>query len=102
MSSNLQAPGWELVKENTGILKCKGRIRDYNPTYIEGGVFAEKLIANTHEQIRHLGVANTMAVIRDEWWIPRLRSKVKKLINECNIARFSEPSLTDLQEQLKC
>ena len=78
MSPNLQAAGWELIKENTGILKCKGRIRDYNPIYIERGVFAEKLITHTHEQIRHLGVANTMAAIRDKWWIPRLRSKVKK------------------------
>ena len=88
ISPNLQAPGWELVKENTGILKCKGRIRGYNPTYIQGGVFAETLIAHTNGQIRDLGVANTMAAIRDNWWIPRLRSKLKKLINECNICKI--------------
>jgi len=34
-----------------------------------------------------LGVANTMASIRDEWWIPKRRSRVKKVINQCNTCR---------------
>ena len=80
-SPNVQTPGWELVKEDTSILRCSGRISGYNPIYIKGGLFGEKLIAHMHEQIMHLGVANTMANIRNEWWIPRLRSKVKKVIN---------------------
>ena len=86
-SPNLQTPGWELVKDNTSILRCSGRISGYNPIYIEGGLFGEKLIAHTHEQITHLGVANTMANIRNEWWIPRLRSKVKKVIDRCNTCK---------------
>ena len=86
-SPNLRTPGWELVKDDTSILRCSGRISGYNPIYIEGGLFGEKLIAHTHEQIMHLGVANTMANIKDEWWIPRLRSKVKKVINRCNTCK---------------
>ena len=35
----------------------------------------------------HLGVANTMANVRNEWWIPTLRSKVKKVINQCNTCK---------------
>ena len=27
-----------------------------------------------NEQIMHLGVANTMAHVRNEWWIPKLRA----------------------------
>ena len=50
-------------------------------------MFGEKLITLTHEQIMHLGVANTMANIRSEWWIPRLRSKVKKVINQCDTCK---------------
>ena len=34
----------------------------------------------------HLGVANTMAHIRTERWIPKLRSKVKK-VNQCNTCK---------------
>ena len=50
-------------------------------------MFGEKLITHRHEQILHLGVANTMANIRSEWWIPRLRSKVKKVINQCDTCK---------------
>ena len=86
-SPSLQTSGWDLVKDNRSILRCSGRIPGYNPIYIEGGLFGEKLIAHAHEQIMHLGVANTMAHIRTEWWIPKLRSKVKKVINQCNTCK---------------
>ena len=86
-SPNLQAPGWDLVKDDRNILRCSGRIPGYNPVYIEGGLFGEKLIAHAHEQIMHLGVANTMANVRNEWWIPKLRSKVKKVIKQCNTCK---------------
>lgn len=85
---DLETPGWKLVtEENTGIFKCKGRIPGYQPTYIEGGVFADKLIRHIHEDIKHLGVASTMAAVREEWWIPQLRSKVKKIINSCYLCK---------------
>ena len=55
-----QEPGLKLVtEENTGIFKCKGRIPGYQPTYIEGGVFADKLIRHIHEDTKHLGVPST-------------------------------------------
>ena len=28
-----------------------------------------------------------MAEIRKEWWIPKLRSKVKKMVNTCNVCK---------------
>lgn len=28
-----------------------------------------------------------MAKIRKEWWIPKLRSKVKKIVNTCNVCK---------------
>ncbi len=68
-------------------LQTKGRIQRYRPTYIDGGLFADKLILHAHEQIRLLGTANRIAVIREEWWIPKLRSKVKKMINACNTCK---------------
>ena len=64
---NLQAPGWELFKDRANILRCNGRIPDYNPLFIEGGPFGEKLIAHTHEQIMQLGVTNTMTTVPNDW-----------------------------------
>ena len=62
MSSELRAPGWEVIREgDSGLLKCKGRIPGYQPIYLEGGDFTDKLIMHTHNEIRHFGIANTMA-----------------------------------------
>ena len=67
------------MEEGTGILKCKGRIQGYQPTYLEGGMFVEKLVRYTHEQVLHLGIANTMSW-NYELSIPATR------------VRFSEPN----------
>ena len=85
---DLETPGWKLVKdENKGILKCKGRIRGYEPVFIPIGDFATKLILRVHRQVNHLGNANTMSAIQERWWIPRVRSRVKKVINRCNLCK---------------
>ena len=89
LQPTLKAPGWKLIKkQSTGILRCKGRIFGYQPVYLEEGVFAEKLIRHSHQEMKHLGVANTMAEIRREWWIPQLRSKVKKIMRSCIVCKF--------------
>ena len=86
--SALESPGWKLeMDKDPNILKCVGRIQGYRPTYLEDGTFVQKLIRHTHEQTRHMGVANTMAGIRDNWWIPHLRSLVKKQVHQCNICK---------------
>ena len=85
---DLKKPGWELVKDKeTNLLKCKGRIQGYNPVYLEDTQFTRKLIQHVHTQIQHLGVANTMATLREEWWIPRLRTLVKKEVRDCNVCK---------------
>ena len=35
----------------------------------------------------HLGVANTMEAIREQYWVPHLRSKVKKAIKRCHTCK---------------
>ena len=85
---DIKSPGWKLIREeNTSIFKCKGRIPGYQPTYIAGGVFADKLIRHIHKNINNLGVASTMAAVREEWWIPQLRSKVKQTVNSCYLCK---------------
>lgn len=79
----LENPGWTIVKDDRGILRCKGRITGYQPIYLEKGVFTDKLIRHVHKEGLHLGIPNTMAAIREKYWIPKLRSKVKKVINDC-------------------
>ena len=62
-----------------------------------------KLIAHVHNEM-HLGVASTMSSIRENWWIPQLRSKVKKVIGNCNVRKvfsakpFKAPATSQLPE----
>ena len=89
VNPDLQAPGWKIIQDKeTQILKCKGRVTGYEPVYLQGGLFVDKLIVHTHNKIKHFGIANTMAALREHWWIPQLRSKVKKLINKCNVCKL--------------
>ena len=53
-----------------------------------GGPLAEKLVAYVHNQIMQRGVANTMASVRESWWIPKLRARVKKTIKRCNVCKI--------------
>ena len=85
---SLEQPGWFLTEDaETKILRCQGRIPSYAPVYPEDGLFVQKLIRYVHEKVMHLGIASTMAEIRRNWWIPRLRSLVKKHIRDCNVCK---------------
>lgn len=61
----LEFPGWKLIKdEHRGFLKCDGRIKGYRTTYLSGRRLAEKLSVHKHNQVMHLGTANTMSSVR--------------------------------------
>ena len=88
VKTTLENLGWKLgIEESTDVLKCHGRISGYQPIYIAGGEFANKLTRHIHEDIKHLGVANTMPTVREGYWIPHLRAKVKKVINDCKVCK---------------
>ena len=100
---SLQSPEWKLIEETTnGVLKCEGRIAGYQPIYLREGTFVNRLIAHVHNESIHLGVASTMSLIRENWWISQLRSKVKKLISNCNVCKVfsAEPFKAPTSSQL--
>ena len=82
ISKDTETPGWRLVED-----KDTGRIPGYRPTYLKDCLLTQKLIRHVHSELKHLGVANTMAEIRKEWSIPKLRPKVKKMVNMCNVCK---------------
>eukprot|EP00795_Rhopilema_esculentum_P006372 gene6372-biopygen7981 len=83
-----ETPGWKLIRdEKTGMLRCQGRIQGYQPIYLEKSLFTEKLIRHTHRKVMHMGVANTMGALRETWWIPKMRTLVKREIRNCNVCK---------------
>ena len=73
-----------LQKNQDGVLECRGRLQGIYPIYVpDSTVFAEKLVQHAHLATLHGGVSLTMAKVRDQHWIPRLRRLVKKVIKQC-------------------
>ncbi|XP_066921639.1 uncharacterized protein [Clytia hemisphaerica] len=62
-----------------------GRIDGDYPIYLPtNDVFSEKLIQHAHKKTLHGGVGFTMADVRKDYWIPRLRQMTKSAIHRCN------------------
>jgi len=45
---------------------------------LEKACLVKRINTYVYAQIQHLGEANAMATLREEWWIPRLGTLVKK------------------------
>lgn len=73
-----------LQKNSDGLYECRGRIQGNYPIYLPlSAVLSEKLVQDAHMLMLHGGVGLTMALIRLDYWIPRLRQLTKKVINGC-------------------
>lgn len=73
-----------LQKNKDGLLECRGRLQGVYPIYIpDATTFANKYVEHVHKATLHGGVGLTMAKVREEFWIPRLRRLAKKVIREC-------------------
>ena len=79
-----------------GLLECHGRIQGKYPVYLpSSAVFTRKLVQKVHNETLHGGVGLTMAAVREQYWIPKLRSLVKSVRSECyGCKRFSAAPIT--------
>ena len=67
------------------LLECRGRLQGNYPIYVpDRTIFAEKLIQHAHKATLLGGVGLTMAKVREQYWIPRLRQQVKRIIKRCH------------------
>jgi hypothetical protein len=81
--------------DDQGLIRCHGRLQNaaipseaINPILLpKKEYFTELLIASFHKKLLHAGVSQTLAAIRNEFWIPKGRTEVGKLINSCHICR---------------
>lgn len=75
----------------TGLLRCRGRLHHSNlsnqtkfPILLPRKSWLTSLVVHEHHtQTFHGGVADTLAAIRDAYWIPKGRQVVKGLLNRC-------------------
>ena len=64
-------------KNKDGLYECRGRIQGDYPIYLsESALFTKKLVMHVHTQ--------TMAKVREKYWVPRLRRLTKQVIRNCH------------------
>ena len=54
------------------------------------GYFVELLVSDAHWKILHGGVNDTMAFLRERFWVLRLRQVTRKLVNKCFVCKLIE------------
>ena len=70
------------------LMCCTHTVPNYNPMFISKETSSARLIIDHyHKLCIHGGVSSTMCKIRKRFWIPQLRSLVKKLIWKCGICK---------------
>ena len=80
-----------LFLDGQEILRCKGRINEATlsltakiPALLPPKHwFTELVIRDTHERVKHSGIRNTLAAIREVFWILRGREAVTKSVRHC-------------------
>ena len=83
-TENMEEDWLNLQSNKDGLLECRGRLPGPYPIYIpDTTTFAEKFVQHAYIATLHGGVGLTMANIREDHWIPRLRRLAKKVIRKC-------------------
>ena len=87
-----------LQRSSNGLYESRGRIQGPYPLFIlRNYVMAEKIIEDAHIRTLHGTVSLTMAKVRREYRIPRLRSLTKKVRKACcgckrfQVTAFNKP-----------
>ena len=66
------------------ILRCIGRIINSQPIFLpRESTYAIRICEDAQRRVGHKSVNFVMAAVRNEFWIPRLRTVVKRIKREC-------------------
>ena len=82
------------------IIRCKGRITNADlpystkfPIYLPvNSYFTQLIIKDAHDEVYHQKITVTLTQVRTEYWMPRVRQIVKKVISSCGLCRLYDSS----------
>ena len=87
-----------LKPNSEGVLECRGRIQGHYPVYLPvSRRYTEKFVTQAHLATLRGGVVSTMAKVREQYWVPRLRRLTKRVVKNClgcrrfQVQAFSSP-----------
>ena len=84
-----------LVEENDGIMRSHGRLMNAKLPYktkvpivlSRKHKLANLLVIDSHTKVLHNGVRQTLTELRSSYWIPKVKSFVKKILYHCTVCR---------------
>ncbi|XP_061176063.1 uncharacterized protein LOC133185014 [Saccostrea echinata] len=87
-----------LVLDQEGIIRCIGRLEDAQlsegartPILLPRKNHVTGLIIDyIHKKSFHVGVSQTLSLVRQEYWIPQGRSEVRRIIQKCTVCKRFE------------
>ena len=82
-----------VFKDKDGLLRCKGRLNNSsldietrNPILIpRNHILANLIVKQSHENVLHNGVKETLMDLRSRFWIVKGRQLVKKIVHACKL-----------------
>ena len=94
------------------LIRCRGRLNEAKlPAHMKNPLllptrhpFTDLIINERHQRVHHNGVQQTLASIREEFWILKGREAVRKVLRKCVICKrhegkpYSTPLIPDLPE----
>ena len=82
-----------LQVDTNGLLRCQGRFENTELAQVtkyplpKDTHFTRLIIQDAHCRILHSGVSQTLARVRQQYWIPHGRAIVKKTLKDCRVCR---------------
>ena len=78
--SSKEAQQLGLVRCDDGIIRCVGRIINDQPIFMPSeSLYSIRICEDAHRRVGHKSVNSVMAAIRNDFWIPRLRTVAKRI-----------------------
>ncbi|XP_062592781.1 uncharacterized protein LOC134254255 [Saccostrea cucullata] len=84
-----------LVLDEEGIIRCVGRLKNVQlsegartPILLPRKNHVTGLIIDyIHKKSFHVGVSQTLSLVRQDYWIPQGRAEVKRILHKCTICK---------------
>ena len=98
---------------DNGLIRCKGRL-EYSHLPFEskfplllayGSHLTRLIVMEQHISLKHSGVSQTLAELRRNYWVPKGRAMVRRVIKECLLCKrhhgkpFATPQFAPLPEE---
>ena len=84
--------------DSENILRCHGRLENADLTQgarlpmllPKAAKYTQLIVDRAHRKSLHVGVSQTLSLIRQKYWIPGGRSAVKTVLLKCSVCRHYE------------